>query len=186
MFPIGVFKLLAVVPMWAIALFILVTTIAVPFIIADRATGLFFNFSYSGVVGDACLIVVVLIGVTVIQRGAPLPLWFAGVWPQVILATICIAIGVLLVTMSTPWPIETWPDRYHNASVVPILLFLVPMMILVIFFNGTRIEWSIGLLLVMIWAVLVVYDFHDNRMNQPARLEKMFGIELVDGRFVRK
>ena len=80
----GIFQLFAVVPVWVVALFVLMIGIGVPFVIADRTTGLFFNVSYSGVLGDLCLIIVVLIGTTVIQDGLPFPTWFfkAAVEPE--------------------------------------------------------------------------------------------------------
>jgi len=179
----GIFALLARVPMWATVFVALVVGMAIPFVIADRTSGLFFNFSYSGMIGDICLLTVVLIGATVIQREVPIPSWFAGMWPQIIWFAACIAVGVFLVTVATPWPIATWPDRYHNAVTVSLFLFLVPLMALAILYGGNRTETTVALLLIAIWGGLVVYDFKNDRMDQPARLERLFGLKLVNDRF---
>ncbi|HEY4501424.1 MAG TPA: hypothetical protein VJI70_04175 [Candidatus Paceibacterota bacterium] len=181
----GAFKLLAAVPVWMTALFVAIMCVAIPFVLADRTTGLFFNVSYSGVVGDLCLIIVILIGVTVIQRGALLPVWFSGMWPQVLWSAVCVTVGIILVTMTTPWPTETWPDRYHNFVTVPIFLFLLPLMVLTIIYNGNRVEMVMSCLLVAIWGSFVLYDFRTERMNQPEYVTKKFGLQFQNGRIVK-
>lgn len=163
----------------------LVIGFGVPFVISDRIQGLFFNVSYAGTLGDIGLFIVALIGTTVIQRGGPLPTWFAGT-TQLAWLIICALIGYFLATKITPWPINTWPNRYHNGVIVPVFLFFVPMMLLATLCNGNRVEIATSFLLIAIWAALVVYDFKDDRIRQSERLERMFGLTLVDGRFVRK
>lgn len=181
----GVFSLLAGVQMWVIVFVALMIGFAVPFVIADRTTGLFFNFSYSGTIGDICLMTVVLIGVTILQRGAPLPLWFSSANSQIVWLIVCGTAGILLVMLTTPWPTATWPDRYHNAVVAPLFLFLLPLVLLAIWYNGTPTERGVSLLLVAVWLVFVFYDFAGERINQPARLEKLYGLKVVDGRLQR-
>lgn len=179
----GVFALTMGIPVWAIVFFALIIGIGIPFVIADRASGLFFNFSYSGMVGDICLLTVVLVGIAVIQRGASLPAWLANGTTQAIWLVLCIVVGILLVTISTPWPTATWPDRYHNCVVVPLFLFFTPLAVLATLYNGNRVEVVVSLLLIATWGGLVVYDFRDGRINQPGRLERLFDIKLVNGRF---
>jgi len=180
----GIFQLFAVVPVWVVALFVLMIGIGVPFVIADRTTGLFFNVSYSGVLGDLCLIIVVLIGTTVIQDGLPFPTWFSSVWPQLVWAGVCLVVGFVLVTADTPWPIATWPDRYHNFVVVPVLLFLLPLLLLAILYNGNATEMAMGGLLIVLWCGLGVYDFETERINQPEYVAKKFGLQFEKGRIV--
>lgn len=175
----GVFALLAKAPLWVILFVFVVVNIGIPFVIADRKSELSFNFSYSGVIGDlCCFLTVFVIGITVIRRGVSLPEWFAGAGPQAIWLVVCIAAGIYLVTAATPWPTATWPDRYHNAVIVPLLLFFMVPMVLSIWYGGDRAETSAAFLLVAVWAALVVYDFKDDRINQPARLEKQFRIDI--------
>jgi|SRR3989344_443338 len=181
---VGVYAILAAMPMWLVVLVALVIGVAVPFVIADQTSGLFFNYSYSGMIGDICLLVVVLIGATVIERGAPLPGWYASMWAQAIWFVLCAAVGVMLVTVTTPWPTAAWPDRYHNAVVVPLFLFFVPLLMLAVFRNGSPTEAIVCAMLTGAWVGLVYYDFADDRMNQPARLEREFHISLVHGRLV--
>lgn len=182
----GVFGFLAYTPQWVTLLIALTTGLAIPFVIADQKTGLFYNFSYSGMIGDLGFLVVLFIGIGVVQRGAPLPYWFAGLWPQLLWFAVCVAIGAYLVTATTPWPIASWPDRYHNAVIAPLFLFLLPLLILATLSNGNWIEKTVTGLLIGIWAVLVLYDFAEHRINQPERLERQFNIELRDGQYVTK
>lgn len=189
---VGIFRLLAVTPVWAAALFILVlcSPLGIMFVLADRSTGLFFNVSYSGVIGDMLLTIAILIGVTVLKRGAPLPtIWYghSTIWPQIIWLLVCVAVGITLFispSHSTPLTNETLPDRYHNLVVVPVYLFLVPAMALVIVYNGTVAEIVIGLLLVAIWACLVWFDYDNNRLNQPEYVHQRFGLHFQAGRIV--
>ncbi len=184
----GLFRLIAVSPVWAIALFVLVfcTSIGILFVLADQKSGLFFNVSYSGTFGDLCLTIAVLIGTAVIQRGAPLPTWFSSIGVQTSWFVCCSIIGIILATTTTLWPTATWPDRYHNLVVVPLFLFIVPMTMLAVLYNGNRMEITAECFMVAIWAGLAYYDFRDNRLNQPEWLQKHFGIRLVHDRFERK
>ncbi len=183
----GLFKLLATVPMWAVALFILLvgTSIGLSYLIGDKTSGVYFNTSYSSTMGDLCLCVVVLIGVTVLQRGEPIPEWFSGLRSQVVWFAISMTVGILLVTVTTPLPHAEWPDRYHNFVVVPMYLFLLPMMLLAIMYNGSRAEVAAGCALMAIWAALVIYDFHDSRINQRQWLGERFGIRFEQGHIVK-
>lgn len=178
----GVFALFAATPIWAIVLVALIIGFAVPFIIADRVSGLFFNYSYSGMVGDMGLLVVILIGATVIQRGELLPSWLTSAWFQGVWLVACIAIGIRLGRDNFLLPTATWPDIYHNAASVPIYLFFCFLSLLTILFGGKPYEIQAGIALVLIWGILVVYDFVDGRIDQPARLEQQFGIQFVNRR----
>ncbi len=178
----GVFAILAKAPLWVILFFFFVVNIGIPFVIADKKSGLSFNYSYSGIIGDlCCFLTVFVIGITVIQRGVSLPGWINSAWVQVIWLAICVAAGIYLITATTPWPITAWPDRYHNAVIVPFFAFFLPPLLVAIWNGRNLTEWPAAFLLVAVWAALVVYDFKSDRINQPARLEKQFRIDIESG-----
>lgn len=183
---VGVFALMAAVPMWIIVLVALIIGVVIPFVIADRVSGLFFNYSYSRMIGNIGLLTVILIGVTVLERGDPLPAWFASTVLQTSWLLICIVVGILLVVVNSYLPIATWPDRYHNAVVVLLFLFFVPLAMLVIFNNGRYYEVVASSLLLVVWAAFGVYDLADDRIDQPARLEEQYGIVFSNEHFVRR
>jgi len=180
---VGIFKLIATTRWWVTLGVLLAVGWAIPFVIADRGTKLFYNFSYSGMIGDLCLLIVICIGITMLQRGEALPIWFSGGVTQILWLIICIGMGAYLGSADTPWPIESPADRYHNMITVPVFMFLLPLMILAIKHGGDEVEWPTVWVLVLVWAALGVYDGATNRLNQPKRLSRMFGVVLVDGKY---
>lgn len=174
----GVFALFAATPIWAIVLVALYVSFAIPIIIANRVSGLFFNYSYSGMIGDIGLLVVILIGATVIQRGEFLPSWLTSAWFQGVWLVSCIAIGIRLGRDNFLLPTATWPDIYHNAISVPLFMFFGMLMFFATIFAGKPYEIQASIALVLIWGILVLYDFVDDRIDQPARLENQFALEF--------
>lgn len=182
----GVFKLLYATEIWVALLVAGIIGVVIPFLLADRKLGLFYNYSYSGVIGDFGFIVVIAIGMSVIQRGEPLPEWLLSYWFQLGWLVVCIAVGIKLGKENFFLPTATWPDMYHNIVLVPIFMYFVMATgIPVVFVNGRTHEAVACVALVLVWLGLVLYDITDERIDQPARLQREFHIELRDGKFVK-
>lgn len=175
----GVFKILAETPMWTIVLVFLVigTSLGLAFIIGDRTNGIYFNTSYSSVVGDLCLSVILLIGVTVLQRGEPLPAWMLQTGVHLGLVVLALAIGYVINTKA-PAP-YAWSERYHSFVVVPFYIVMLPLMTLAIIYGGTEVEKKAALALLVSWLALVVYDFADGRIDQRKWVAEKFGVEFT-------
>jgi len=180
----GVFALLTAVPVWLITLCICVICQTVGFVLADRSVGLSFNVSYASVIGDLCLNIIILIGATVLQRNAPLPAGF-GSGPQVLWLVVCITVGIVFANMTAPLPNMILPDRYHNLVVVPVYLFLIPLMVLTILHNGTRSEIVVCCTLIAVWGLFFWFDFSHERLNQPEYIIKHLGLRFEKGRITK-
>ena len=182
---VGVYSILAAMPIWEVVFIGLVVGYALPFLIADRTVGLFFNYSYSGMLGDIGLFTVILVGIEVVRQGLPLPAWFSSILPQTAWLVLCVAAGIFVVVTNIVWPTDTLPNRYHNGVVAPLFLFFAPLMLLATFSNGSRFEIVVSVLLVAVWVSLVIYDYRSGRIKQNERLAREFGIHVILGRFQR-
>lgn len=162
---IGSYHVLAVLPIWATALILYMMTIGVIFVLRDRYEGLFYNTSYSAMLGDGALIGVVLMAAEILKRGVvSLP-----EFPQSVYFHICFALvgGVLgcfwWLRISHP---QQWGDVYHHLVIVPLVVYLGLTLLPVIYYNGTRMEVIATICLIALWAGLVVYDLRSGRLDQ--------------------
>jgi hypothetical protein len=183
---LGIFKLLAITPVWAIALFMFAvcSPLGIMFVLADRRTGLFFNVSYSGMIGDMLLTIAILIGVTVLQRGTVLPGWAGNIPLQFSWTVFCCvtATRIMFKKRTFPLPTDTAPDFYHNLIVFPIYMFLVPIALIIIWNGGTLPEITFGFGFVVIWATLAIGDYETGRLGQPRYVSCHFGLAFRNGR----
>ncbi|GEM_PF-862375 len=181
---VGLFLVIGHTPVWGTVLFVLLfaTPLGFIFVVADR-TSMFTNVSYSGVLGAISMVVVVLIGATVVQRGAPLPPSLMGISGQVVWAVACFGVGIR-VGLYTPWLPNRWPDLYYYLVGGPVGAFLAVPMALATFYNGDRAEKTASAVLAVIWLGLVAYDWYNQRLDQPEWIWRRHGIRWVRDRFV--
>src|SRR3989344_1261051 len=173
---VGGHWVLNMLPVWATALVLYAVTLGVIFILRDKYEGLFYNTSYSAMLGDGALLVVVLMAAGVLQREILLPSWLQSKWFHFGVAILGIGLGIRW------WGFDAfgvmlenyieWGDIYHHLVIVPLLCYLGVTLLPVIWLAGTRVDkWS-TLFLVLLWVMLVVYDTRTKRFNQRHYLKK--------------
>ncbi|MCX6752215.1 MAG: hypothetical protein NTZ87_01810 [Candidatus Nomurabacteria bacterium] len=162
---IGGYWILSVLPIWATAFILYMMTMGVIFILRDRYEGLFYNTSYSAMIGDGALLVVVLMAAGILQRGETLiPTLLQSGRNHYVVAVWGFSFGVLCWWLSSD-P-KQWADIWHNLVIVPLLFYLGIILLPVIFKNGTRAEVVATLFFIVIWIALVGYDKVTQRLNQ--------------------
>ncbi len=161
---VGSHWVLATLPIWATAFILYMVTIGVIFVIRDRCEGLFYNTSYSAMIGDGALIVAALMAAEILKRGGvSMPEWLQNQRYHAGAGLAGLMLGVIWLTLDRP---EQWGDRYHHAIIAPVLLYLVITLLPVIFRNGSKNEKLATVFLVAVWVVLVVYDKKTKRLDQ--------------------
>ncbi|MBU0999164.1 hypothetical protein KKG24_02550 [Patescibacteria group bacterium] len=165
---IGSYYVLSVLPIWVTALILYMVTQGVLFILRDRCEGLYYNTSYSAVLGDGALVVIVLMAAEILQRGAPWPVWGRGGFFEsgfFHITTLCagILLGTVWLALDRP---PQWGDRYHHAVIAPLLTYLSTTLVPVIFLKGTGMEITATIFLILLWVGLVVYDVRTDRLDQ--------------------
>jgi len=93
----GSHYLLSVLPIWATALLLYAVTMGVLFVLRDRYEGLYYNTSYSAVLGDGALICIVLMAAGILQRGVSFPEWTkGGLFPSGYFHLFAFFVGIVL------------------------------------------------------------------------------------------
>lgn len=173
----GSYYVLTMLPIWATALIMYMLTIGVLFILRDIFEGLFYNTSYSAMLGDGALVVVGLMTAGILQRGGvSLPTWAQGILFHQFSFFAAGLLGFVWSLLDQP---KQWGDRYHHAVIAPLLCYLGLTLLPVIFWNGTRIEITATVLLILLWAGLVVYDAVTRRLNQRQYRNVGFCLNLI-------
>lgn len=170
----GIYALLVKLPIWAITAILVAISLAV-LVGRDIFEGLMYNISYSSMVGDAALIICVLIAATILQRGqwgfiyVPKLLNDGAVQRTVFLGFLSVGVVICALTLSSRSGQAM--DVYHDIIIAPIFLFLAITLFPVIVINGKRKEIYAVILLILLWAGLVVFDFKYDRINQRQWLQ---------------
>jgi len=176
---VTVYSILTALPVWATAGILFVITMVAILVGRDVLEGLPYNVSYSAVVGDAGLIISVLIAATVLQRGGcyiPELLQVVKVHELVLVASMALGAAVSVFTLGQRS--GQLMDVYHDVIVGPLFLYLAITLLPVVYYNGTRVEkWSV-VGFIILWFILVVFDIRYDRMNQRDWLYKKFKIIL--------
>jgi len=162
---VGSYYLLSALPIWATALIMYMLTQGVLFVLRDWCEGLYYNTSYSAVLGDGALVCIVLMAAEILQRGAPWPAWVRGGLFQnglfhFVALFASLSLGVVWLILDQP---KQWGDRYHHAVVAPLLCYLGVTLLPVIFLNGKGWEIAATIFLILIWIGLVIYDVRTQR-----------------------
>jgi hypothetical protein len=150
-------------PIWASAFLLYMLTQGVLFVLRDRSEGLYYNTSYSAVLGDGALIVIVLMAAEILKRVSESVVnWTA--MDHISAAIVSVAVGVIWLCLAQP---KYWGDRYHHLGIASLLCYLgITLLVPVIFRHGTKAEITATICLILIWAVLVVYDAKTKRLDQ--------------------
>ncbi len=154
--------LLAVVPIWAIAL-ILVAMVAGVKVLRSLDEGMGYYSSLAGEYGDVLLAFCVVIGATAIQRGGSIPGFFGSrLFNELALgAGIAAAVAWIGLVFLRDKIVGLWADNYHNTVVVGVLVAFGLITILPIFFAedfATLLEKTTTVLLFIVYVALNVYD----------------------------
>ena len=184
----GSYYMLCVLPIWASALVLYMLTQWVLFILRDRCEGLYYNTSYSAVLGDGALMVVVLMAAGILQReGTSLPAWAISGHFHFLSLIAGFILGIFWVMLDQP---KQWGDIYHHLGIAPLLTYLgVTLLVPVIILNGRRIEIVATVCLILLWALLVVYDAVTHRLDQRnyrglgTYLSAQYDLHCFDGCF---
>lgn len=142
---------------------------AVPFIWLGRKIieGKGYNVSYASNWGALSLIAMIGMGVTLLQhKPVIIPNMFGDTMGQVaLLATL--VLGMALLTL-IDYMINTKQlmDIYHNLVVVPVLGTLVLLLGQVIWLNGSGAQIIIAAACILAWAMFLIVDIIDGRLNQ--------------------
>jgi len=171
---VGIYRILEAWPIWAVALLLYTVTLGMIFILRDKCEGVFYNTSYSAMLGDGALIVAVLLAAEILKRGGVLPGWMQLKWLHWVAFLCGVLLGVVWCVVDLP---EQWADAYHHIMIAPLLVYLGITLLPVIWVLGTHAEKLATLFMVLLWATLVVYDAKTERLNQ--RKYRDLGIHLT-------
>ena len=158
-----IYWLLNTLPIWATALILYMVTMGMIFFLRDRYEGLFYNTSYSAMLGDGALIVAVLMATEMLKRGASLPYWAQAGGYQFVVGVIGLALGLVWYTLDAP---EQWGDCYHHIVIAPMLCYLGITLLPVVAVNGNIWEYCATIFLIATWLALVIFDASQDRLNQ--------------------
>ena len=159
--------LLTRLPVWATA-GIMIGILMTVLVGRSLTEGLMYNIAYSSMVGDAALMIAVLIGATILQRYTK---QFVYTWPRrrinhIEIMVYCISFGVITNALTLKSRSGQVMDTYHDLIIAPILLYLAIILIPTIFRSGNRVEKLVVSGLVLVWLALVGVDIKQDRMNQ--------------------
>ena len=168
----GIYRLLALMPIWAITFVLFIITDGVVYLSRDWLEGLSYQVAYSAHFGDAALLIAVLIVAAIIQRGPiiiPKTLRNSNTHWRVFIASVFAGAALCWVT----WGFRStqFADMYHDILIGPLILFFAITLLPVIYFNGSRFEKIATLFFISLWAVLIVYDVQSDRMDQRSWLQ---------------
>ena len=168
----GSIYVLSIMPIWAIvAIFYAVTML--PILVGrDILEGIPYNVSYSAVIGDAGLVISVLIAATILQRGgADIPQRLQDGATHAMIFFACVGLGMVICAFTLSSRSGQTMDIYHDIVVAPLFLYLAITLVPIIYFNGTKTEIAAVVVFVLIWAALVGFDIKYKRLDQRPWLQ---------------
>lgn len=164
---VGIYSCLFNLPIWAIVLILYAVTDCIVHIGREQLEGLAYQTSYSAKIGDAALIVVVLIATVIVQRGGVVvPGWLTHSSSHVLLGIICFLCGLLVCVLTLGSRSGQLVDVYHDVVIAPMFLYFAITLLPIIGRGGTIVERLSAHALISLWMLLVAFDITSNRMNQ--------------------
>ena len=166
----GIYHVLSVSPIWAtfVILFGLFSAI---FIGRDFLEGLPYQVAYSASIGEGlCFIAMVLIVVTILQRGRwdyiRIPKWLQNniTHGEILLMSMAICTIVSVLTIESR--LGDWMDAYHDLVVAPLILYFGVTLLPVIKSNGTPAEKKATCFFIALWIGCFIFDLAFGRINQ--------------------
>lgn len=174
------YKLFFVVPIWVTVLFLDFFCIDILYMGREKTEGFPYNISWSSQYGDRALIIGILIGVSILKKIGIAPP-FNGYYPIICLIVSMLTGAVLyIIAFNNPKNKPyTAMDQYHNAIIVPILVYSLLLFVPFIYKFGTTIERAISFSMLFIWFLSFLYDLRDGRLQQrPWIMANGFGAIL--------
>ena len=160
--------ILASIPLWALAPVFYLLTIGVIWVLRDWQEGLAYNVARSSQLGDAALFTIILMAVALLQDGRPVPPALNTWAMQVGILVIAAAVGYIWIKLD---PTHRWGDRYHHLFVAPLLVYLGVNAAIIIF--GAPPAYKVtAITLFAVWALLVLSDFAERRIDQRTYLQQ--------------
>lgn len=169
----GIYHILAELPIWSIAAILIAITMMAIFIVGEVFRGNPYNVAYSAVIGDAGLVIGVLVASTMLQKGeVTIPGFLQSTTTQLFLFVASVMSGIIFCFVTLKSRSGQSQDIYHDAVIVPAFLFLGVTLVPVVYYNGTKIEKIVFACSVMLWVCLVIIDIRYRRMDQSSWLKR--------------
>lgn len=173
-------KVLSATNPWLAAIVLYVFTIAIAYLGRWLFEGRAYNVAFSSKYGDVALIGCIWIAGSIFHRTRLLPAWTTSPTFHIAIATLAVAIGIIVGSYAiyeSTWAKSEIIDMAHNFLIVPLYLYLLGTTLPVVYFQGTWLQKSATVALLLIWFGLVVFDTKTGRMKQQDWL-KAQGITL--------
>ena len=123
-----------------------------------------YNVARSADIGDIALTLFITIAARIIQR----PNFHPSLWMESIPFHLVVVLGSVLVIVYflKPKLARHTMDKFHAIVLAPVIFYFVITSAPVLWCYGSETEKFIGILSILTWVVLVVYDTKANRMDQ--------------------
>ena len=175
-----VYSLLANTPIWALFAVLFILTYGAIFIGRHIFEGVPYEVSYSAFIGDAGLLVTVLIAATVLQRGhAIIPEWLTADWIHIEIYFGALVLGVIVCAMTLKSRDSKLTDVYHDIVIAPVVVYFGFTLLPVIYQSGNQLEKGSTSFAIVLWLACVYLDVKFGRTNQRRLLERM-GLKFPD------
>jgi hypothetical protein len=158
----GIYWLLVWLPLGATTFLLYALTLGMIFYLRDTKEGLFYNTSYSAMIGDGALLSVVVMAIGILKQGGIPPAWMA-LGTQIVFCCVGIIFGVAWYLCDQP---KCPADQYHHLVIAPMLFFLLFTLVPLIIKCGTKIDVGLVSCFVAIWGVTLVFDVLTERLDQ--------------------
>jgi hypothetical protein len=168
----GGIYLLTVLPIWATAAILFAVTAVAMAVGRDLFEGVPYQVAYSAMIGDAGLIMCVLIAATILQRGSAItPGWMQNSTIHALILSGSVILGALVSVLTIRSRSGHAMDVYHDVVIGPIFLYLAIILLPIIFKNGSRFEAGATIGFILLWLALVAFDTKYQRMDQRRWLQ---------------
>ena len=175
-----VYPILSTTPVWALFAFLFVLTYGALFVGRHIFEGVPYQVSYSAFIGDAGLLVAVMIAATILQRGhAIIPDWLTAGWVHIEIYFVALVACTITCIMTLKSRSGKLMDVYHDAVIGPVVIYFAVTLLPVIFTNGSVSEFGSTCVSIQLWVLCVIYDICGDRMNQRCLLERL-GLRFPD------
>ena len=169
---VGSIYVLALLPIWAIALILYFGTLGVIHVGRDYFEGLPYQVAYSAQFGDAALFGAVLIAAGILQTEvAYIPEWLQNGNTHLMIASGSYSLGIAVCLATLKTRSGQFMDIYHDVVIGPLILYLAITLLPIIFLNGSTTEVLATICLALFWAGLVIFDIKKQRMDQRTWLK---------------
>ena len=141
---------------WPIFLvFLFMTCYLAIYLIRWKTEGRPYNIAMSSVIGIPALIFAIHFGIFLLRKhGLPVILNGSYVWIILALSVASgpVALAIVYFQSGRNWKAQTYADLYHNAVVVPVMIFFLFTLVPVAFINGTW-GWKIATAILIGWFI---------------------------------